>query len=126
MDVDLEQYHEVSIPYKSGQHFKCRLGARGYRHPVPQFQSPTNRVNTSNVRVTQSVADFEQAMGFNPLQIGSTLQMQEYDYEESTASKLFQSPTNRVNTSNRIITHNTQVSCQRTVSIPYKSGQHFK
>ena len=63
------------------------------------FQSPRNRVNTSNKENDSYIEAL--AFGFNPLEIGSTLQIQRV--KESLTSvdyAKFQSPRNRVNTSN--------------------------
>ena len=43
---------------------------------------------------------------FNPLQIGSTLQKKKEDSPQIEGHVLFQSPTNRVNTSNQLIPTN--------------------
>ena len=145
--------YSVSIPYKSGQHFKHRLIARITRAFGQTFQSPTNRVNTSNTKLagrydfvltafqspTNRVNTSNKwrrlracrrcaAHRFNPLQIGSTLQTPSctnFDAETvfpcfnplqigstlqtttrcsiptpTIGGLTFQSPTNRVNTSN--------------------------
>ena len=65
------EVEQVSIPYKSGQHFKT-VGGR------PDGEGPAGR--------------------FNPLQIGSTLQNVSVRRDPHAADE-FQSPTNRVNTS---------------------------
>ena len=64
------------------------------------FQSPRNRVNTSNAR---SETNLGKAVieSFNPLEIGSTLQIAGAFYKEGHDGPRFQSPRNRVNTSNR-------------------------
>ena len=41
-------------------------------------------------------------MSFNPLEIGSTLQIKRFEKRKHEARHLFQSPRNRVNTSNHL------------------------
>ena len=89
---------EVSIPHKSGQHFKMYRVSQQCGRAGPQFQSPTNRVNTSK---TKGI------------------------YPQVNALCWFQSPTNRVNTSKTVLGRWRTTRCEH-VSIPYKSGQHFK
>ena len=65
------------------------------------FQSPRNRVNTSNT--SYSPFTVGESSGFNPLEIGSTLQMNACKaHDKVEQSYKFQSPRNRVNTSNRL------------------------
>ena len=89
----------VSIPYKSGQHFKIEHTYGTAADLGFAFQSPTNRVNTSNFVRTSAL------LGRN---------------------SAFQSPTNRVNTSKPKMANKFFVWRNFDVSIPYKSGQHFK
>ena len=73
------------------------------------FQSPRNRVNTSNLKSRGHHDAAQELISFNPLEIGSTLQMDKNKLSESGHVKeWFQSPRNRVNTSNaEIIEPNT-------------------
>ena len=50
-----------------------KLGNR--RGHVVVFQSPRNRVNTSNLDEYDAGYVWHEPFGFNPLEIGSTLQM---------------------------------------------------
>ena len=89
------------------------------------FQSPTNRVNTSNPP-RPDPRPLDEIVRFNPLQIGSTLQIRHDGSTGCAWREQFQSPTNRVNTSNKNGLADRIVEQEIEVSIPYKSGQHFK
>ena len=80
------------------------------------FQSPRNRVNTSN---SSGKVDFLQcAISFNPLEIGSTLQMELGMCCEKEDHTMFQSPRNRVNTSNKQTEESQRRADEAKVSIP--------
>ena len=94
------------------------------RPPVPriglaivEFQSPRNRVNTSNPSRPHR-GEERSRRRFNPLEIGSTLQM---DCVPSARTEIvqFQSPRNRVNTSNTAGRNQSiTFTCDASVSIP--------
>ena len=73
-----------------------QIGVREIAVSAVMFQSPTNRVNTSNV-IRPAPQPAAETSCFNPLQIGSTLQILDCSFQLGVAK----------------------------VSIPYKSGQHF-
>ena len=72
----------------------------GRLRPSAEFQSPRNRVNTSNVLHGYDISR-KSLFCFNPLEIGSTLQMVIVRVGIGALIFEFQSPRNRVNTSNR-------------------------
>ena len=92
--------------------------------PVPsprhlRFQSPRNRVNTSNFVSAARASSASARRCFNPLEIGSTLQI----HYRRPGAKIagyggFQSPRNRVNTSNAGATDAPALAWLWKVSIP--------
>ena len=152
-NVDVEELKKggacrVSIPYKSGQHFKIYPGCpwktvpilgfnplqigstlqnldylKAWDFTVWAFQSPTNRVNTSKngrrPRTKALAATFQ-----SPTNRVNTSK-ETCGYIDLEADDGFQSPTNRVNTSKKFNVRLAALTPSK-VSIPYKSGQHFK
>ena len=89
----------------------------------PQFQSPTNRVNTSNPPRTHSPVQDRKRFQSPTNRVNTSIVPAAQP--PMSARPSFQSPTNRVNTSNLGSEQHQDRQILR-VSIPYKSGQHFK
>ena len=96
----------------SKAHCERAWRVRGYA----AFQSPRNRVNTSKEEAAKAGNQAAQE-GFNPLEIGSTLQKCKPASAATALAPLFQSPRNRVNTSKNDDTAATGI-VHRYVSIP--------
>ena len=113
----------VSIPYKSGQHFKTLISETS-SSGASRFQSPTNRVNTSK-SWTSSTRSTVRIACFNPLQIGSTLQKKSSPLPPSPCCTGF-NPLQIGSTLQKLSMSSSIKQSTPCVSIPYKSGQHFK